>query len=771
MKSIESMVPSLGAVLVAALASPVASSFATQPPAASEVVAKLLAQGHGVEVFDDGERVGVVAIGRASYEVESRDPSLREIAKRWAFVEADLEARRALLAYLEGPDVEARTFLRDFASKASSDGRRSVETETTFDSSVRSVIETAVSAVSTVASRDEADRSRVLVAVALLASDRPVARRQGVRGVDAPTVDDAIARLELELRRGWSPPAGARLVSSHDGERAWISFGSGLVRPGLSGAVRNAAEEAAAAEARSLAEAAMVGAITGETFRSDRETFRRLEAYERAFSGLSGTASEQVDGMNASAESRFDLESVRAGRFPPGANWIELESSDGRWISRIAVIRDRSRAAVRSVPAVPAATDSRSVAAGPANRASVPIVGDCDTASRRSGIERVRANGEGPSREEALRRALLEAVQQVNGALVDASASTRKQFEDAVEDLDGEVRSSVKAWTRTEENIFVASNGMIERFQVLAESRADAGVRVEICADVPVFDPANPRPGKRPTVAVVPFRSIEARWGDKPADVIADPVAATLSGRLVECGALTVLDRRHLDQLDRELASILTMVGDGAAPVQEAAKFGRRLGADYLVVGTLERFDHRIDEVFVKALGRSERRTSFGIGVSAKLVSVADGQVLWQDDFLGNWDGRDLAAAGGGLSPAEFATRSAGGGLGQALCAQVRTQEQARRTRAEMKDPPKVARVRGERIVIALNGAMVEQGDRFEVLLVEEFEFEGRIMEDRVRVAVVVIDQADGGTGMAQASVLEGESSEIAVGSVLQRLQ
>ena len=515
----------------------------------------------------------------------------------------------------------------------------------------------------------------------------------------------------------------------------------------------------------------MVGAITGETFRSDRETFRRLEAYERAFSGLSGTASEQVDGMNASAESRFDLESVRAGRFPPGANWIELESSDGRWISRIAVIRDRSRAAVRSVPAVPAATDSRSVAAGPANRASVPIVGDCDTASRRSGIERVRANGEGPSREEALRRALLEAVQQVNGALVDASASTRKQFEDAVEDLDGEVRSSVKAWTRTEENIFVASNGMIERFQVLAESRADAGVRVEICADVPVFDPANPRPGKRPTVAVVPFRSIEARWGDKPADVIADPVAATLSGRLVECGALTVLDRRHLDQLDRELASILTMVGDGAAPVQEAAKFGRRLGADYLVVGTLERFDHRIDEVFVKALGRSERRTSFGIGVSAKLVSVADGQVLWQDDFLGNWDGRDLAAAGGGLSPAEFATRSAGGGLGQALCAQVRTQEQARRTRAEMKDPPKVARVRGERIVIALNGAMVEQGDRFEVLLVEEFEFEGRIMEDRVRVAVVVIDQADGGTGMAQASVLEGESSEIAVGSVLQRLQ
>ena len=312
---------------------------------------------------------------------------------------------------------------------------------------------------------------------------------------------------------------------------------------------------------------------------------------------------------------------------------------------------------------------------------------------------------------------------------------------------------------------------MIERFQVLAESRADAGVRVEICADVPVFDPANPRPGKRPTVAVVPFRSIEARWGDKPADVIADPVAATLSGRLVECGALTVLDRRHLDQLDRELASILTMVGDGAAPVQEAAKFGRRLGADYLVVGTLERFDHRIDEVFVKALGRSERRTSFGIGVSAKLVSVADGQVLWQDDFMGNWDGRDLAAAGGGLSPAEFATRSAGGGLGQALCAQVRTQEQARRTRAEMKDPPKVARVRGERIVIALNGAMVEQGDRFEVLLVEEFEFEGRIMEDRVRVAVVVIDQADGGTWMAQASVLEGESSEIAVGSVLQRLQ
>ena len=337
-------------------------------------------------MFDDGERVGVVAIGRASYEVESRDPSLREIAKRWAFVEADLEARRALLAYLEGPDVEARTFLRDFASKASSDGRRSVETETTFDSSVRSVIETAVSAVSTVASRDEADRSRVLVAVALLASDRPVPRRRGVRGVDAPTVDDAIARLELELRRGWSPPAGARLVSSHDGERAWISFGSGLVRPGLSGAVRNAAEEAAAAEARSLAEAAMVGAITGETFRSYRETFRRLEAYERAFSGLSGTASEQVDGMNASAESRFDLESVRAGRFPPGANWIELESSDGRWISRIAVIRDRSRAAVRSVPAVPAATDSRSVAAGPANRASVPIVGDCDTASRRSGI-------------------------------------------------------------------------------------------------------------------------------------------------------------------------------------------------------------------------------------------------------------------------------------------------------------------------------------------------------------------------------------------------
>ncbi len=744
------------------------------PDAAETVEAHaeaLFDQGHGVKVFNGGEGVCVVAVGRASYEVESRDPLLREIAKRWAFAEADLEARRTLLAFLEGAEVEAETLIRDFAAKASTGGQRSVKTETTLDSSVRSLVETALSAVSTVASRDEAKRSQVLVAVALVPSDRPMVRRRGGRGVDAPTVDEAIARLELELQRGWTPPAGARLVSSRDGERAWISYGSGLVRPGLSGAVRAAAEEAAVAEAKNLAEAAMVGALTGEAIRSDRATSRRLEAYEQAFSGLSGTDSEQVDGMNALARTKFDMESVRAGRFPPGASWIELESVDGRWISRIAVLREPPRRAARSVSAAPLAPNPEGLVAAAASRATVPIVGDCDTASRRPGIERVRANGEGPSREEALRRALLEAVQQVNGAVVDASAATRKQFEDAVEDLDGEVRSSVKAWTRTDENIFVASNGMIERFRVLAESAADAGVRVEICADVPVFDPANPRPGKRPTVAVMPFRSVEARWGDKPADVVSDPVAATLSGRLVECGALTVLDRRHLDLLDRELASILEMVGDGAAPIQEAAKFGRRLGADYLVVGTLERFDHRVEEVFVKALGRREQRTNFGIGVSAQLVSVADGQVLWQDDYLGNWDGRDLAAAGGGLSPTEFATRSAGGELGKTLCAQVRSQEQARQAREEMKDPPKVARVRGERLVIALNGARVEQGDRFEVLRVEEFEFEGRIMEDRVQVAVVVIEQADGGRGIAQASVLEGDPTEILVGSVLQRLR
>lgn len=736
-----------------------------------EVAARLLEQGYGVAPFREAGTSGVVAVGRASYEVESRDASLREIAKRWAFVEADLEARRALLAFLEGPEVEAKTILRDFASKVSSDGRRSVETETTFDSSIRSVIETAISAVTTVASREDADRARVLVAVALVASDQPVARRRGARGIDASTLDDAIARLELELRSGWTPPAGARLVSSRDGERAWISFGSGLVRPGLSGAARAAAEEMAAAEARVQAEAAMVGAITGEAIRSNRETLRRLEAYERSYTALSGTGSTQDDELKASAETMFDLESVRAGRFPPGASWIELESSDGLWISQIAVIRESPRDAKRSATGAPSLPEVRRPASGSESRTPVSIVGDCDTATRRPGIERVRAKGEGPSREEALCRALLEAVQQVNGAVVEANSATRKQFEDAVEDLDGKVRSKVTAWTQAEENIFVASNGMIERFRVLGESRADGGVRVEVCADVPVFDPANPRPGKRPTVAVVPFRSVESKWGGKPAELIADPVAATLSGRLVDCGALTVLDRRHLDQLDRELASTLKMVVDGAAPVQEAAKFGRRLGADYLVVGTLERFDHRVDEVFVKALDRVEQRTRFGIGVSAQLVSVADGQVLWQDDFLGNWDGRDLAAAGGGLTPAEFATRAAGGGLGQALCDQVRTQEWARRTKAEAKNPPKVARVRGERVVIALNGAVVEKGDRFEVMLIEEFEFEGRILEDRVRVAVVVIEQTDMATGMAQASVFDGEATEIAVGSLLQRLE
>jgi TolB-like protein len=286
-------------------------------------------------------------------------------------------------------------------------------------------------------------------------------------------------------------------------------------------------------------------------------------------------------------------------------------------------------------------------------------------------ITSVRVEGTGKTFDDALQNALILAVEQVNGSRVaktvntaslvtdyhsQASASgeySGSRSETAHADLQVDARKTVgdQSGTAHESGTgnanasgtvsgkysasasdsgsgsasasYVAASsstsGVIRRFQVASKREAQGQWYVTVVADIPVYTASVA--SKRLKIAVLPFRLAN---GQRSTETFEASVRSQVIDALSQSGKVAVLDRDYGEEDQGELAQLQ----DESFSKDEASKLGNKLGADYILVGTVTKAAASRDSVYMEAVGqRVYGATHASAQMTFRMIEAATGVV------------------------------------------------------------------------------------------------------------------------------------------------
>jgi len=153
---------------------------------------------------------------------------------------------------------------------------------------------------------------------------------------------------------------------------------------------------------------------------------------------------------------------------------------------------------------------------------------------------------------------------------------------------------------------------------------------------------------QRRVAAVMPFAYTAAQKEFAPH---ASSLADSLAGALLRTGRLRLVERARVDSLLSEAALGQTGAVDGAT----AAKIGKQLGAQVVVLGTLTSISVREEGRSVKFAEKTNRWVE--TEAEARLVDVETGELLGSGKALGKAESAEKHAFGGKIG--ELATPDA----------------------------------------------------------------------------------------------------------------
>ena len=265
--------------------------------------------------------------------------------------------------------------------------------------------------------------------------------------------------------------------------------------------------------------------------------------------------------------------------------------------------------------------------------------------------------GQGINRDEAIKKALYQAVAQARGVKVgsgeyefgyrSASADIERKPTGKKVEFDAVSVQTGGTVLRTE------IEGLVKTYEVLDEKKINDNT-YEVTLKVWVFDYESPEKTARLKLAVMPIRTLtdSYRFGNFRASAwdISRQLSQKLAVALTGTNKFAVLDREYIQEFAQEKKILI----DNAS-LEELAKLGEVLGVDYMLVGTIS--DARLDikEKTSSAIGRPireyeadfdfEYRMIVGPTRQLKLAEIVDISLDTTDEvkkLVREWEPEDL---------------------------------------------------------------------------------------------------------------------------------
>lgn len=271
----------------------------------------------------------------------------------------------------------------------------------------------------------------------------------------------------------------------------------------------------------------------------------------------------------------------------------------------------------------------------------------------------VTVEAEGSTREEAVTRALSEAIRQVNGVALKSDQIFTTNVESTARSDDSGSNSSFDSNLQQSGQLKAKSSGFLNGYRVVDSAPSDGGFHVTVEADVFRYKAPGVDDSGRRKLAVIPFTSRLATvdfFGPVTGDELAALLSQAVLTQFTQSRRFAVLDRESDQAIQAERRRY------AASPsIAEQAKLGSELGADYLVVGEIVEADAAVYEQHGSLTGQTRVSSHARLSASFRIVVPATGQVKYADSMdlaLHSPDGQADDSRSGAIN--EFAKRLVG---------------------------------------------------------------------------------------------------------------
>jgi len=246
----------------------------------------------------------------------------------------------------------------------------------------------------------------------------------------------------------------------------------------------------------------------------------------------------------------------------------------------------------------------------------------------------IETKGQGINREEAIKKALQQAVAQARGVMIssrDVDFIYRSASADIERKPTGGKRVEFDAVGVDVGGTALRTNiaGIVKTYEVLNEKKIDDNT-YEVTLKVWVYDYESPDKTDRLRLAVMPIRALAAsyRFGDlvTPAWDVSSRFSQKLAVALTQTNKFDVLDREYIQEFARERK---VLIDD--ASFEELAKLGEVLGVDYMLVGTITDAEIERDMEWSSAIGRSVSEYEADFTFEYRLIVGPTRQIKFAD--------------------------------------------------------------------------------------------------------------------------------------------
>ncbi len=241
-----------------------------------------------------------------------------------------------------------------------------------------------------------------------------------------------------------------------------------------------------------------------------------------------------------------------------------------------------------------------------------------------------QTKGQGITREQAIQKALYQAVAQAKGIAVNSgryefgfqSAGVGIDTKDTGKTIEFD-SVSVQASGSTR---LTDIEGWVKSYEIIDEQKIDDRT-YEVTIKVWVYDYEDPEQTNRLKLAIMPIQTLydSYRFGSfVPSAVeMSLKLSQQLSVGLSGTNKFAVLDREYI----AEFAQNRNILISDDSPIEEKARLGEVLGADYMLVGTISNARLQIKERTSRAIGRPIREYEIDYVFDYRLIVASTRQV------------------------------------------------------------------------------------------------------------------------------------------------
>jgi TolB-like protein len=314
------------------------------------------------------------------------------------------------------------------------------------------------------------------------------------------------------------------------------------------------------------------------------------------------------------------------------------------------------------------------------------------------GMFSVISNGYGTSPNEAVKDALINAIGEAKGINIYARKSLTKKIKEAHISVNNSYNESIKMSDTTASNISSVTGGFVNKYEVIYVKKiSPREYQVKIKAYFSSYKSPGLNPRNRRSLAVLPFEYKKTFFLNGIAidgKALSDRITQAVINKITQTRKFTVLDRQNSDYYNFEKNFLLS----GNTDPIELSRLGKRLGADYFVIGQILDFGINKNTETNYYTGEESVSNSGYATIAYRILNIPTQQIKWSDTINVDFDLPNVKRA-------EQIVSIAGDKIAQVLVDQIIFNIY----------PPRIIEVRGKSVVINMGGNTLHKGEKFNV--------------------------------------------------------